>query len=252
MWTDAVDLRDFYASALGHVAQRMIRRRVRAVWPDVRGYSVLTVGYGTPFITPFRAEADRVLAAMPAPQGVLRWPADGGVQTALVDESELPFPDMSMDRVLLVHALECAGDARQMLREVWRVLAGSGRLLVVAPNRRGVWARLERTPFGNGQPYTQGQLTRKLRDNMFTPLSSHSALFVPPTYSSMVLSSAGAFEEIGQRWFSTFSGVVMAEATKQIYAGKAEAVTKRRRAYAPLTQKTPGGARRDNSGSGRR
>lgn len=240
MWTDAVDLRDFYASSLGHVAQRMIRRRVRQVWPDVRGLNVLAVGYGTPFITPFRAEAERVLAAMPAAQGVLHWPNEGGGLTALIDETELPFPDMSMDRVLLVHALECSEQTRSLLREAWRVLKGSGRLLVVAPNRRGVWARLERTPFGHGLPYTKGQLTRTLRDNMFTPLDTHAALFVPPTHWRMVLSSSAAFEEIGQRWFSTFAGVVIGEAVKQIYAGEAKAVKKTRRAYVSLTQKTPG------------
>lgn len=240
MWTDAVDLRDFYASSLGHAAQRMIRRRIRSIWPDVTGLNVLAIGYGIPFITPFRAEAKRVLAAMPAHQGVLHWPGEGKGLTTLIDENELPFPDMSMDRIILVHALECADHTRQMLREVWRVLSDSGRLLVVAPNRRGVWARLERTPFGHGLPYAKGQLTRTLRDNMFTPLCTHSALFVPPTYSRMVLSSAGAFEEIGHRWFATFAGVIIAEAAKQIYAGAAAPAQVRRRAYAPLTQKTPG------------
>ena len=55
MWTDAVDLRDFYATTLGQVARRMIRRRIRPVWPDVTGLSVLGLGYATPFLQPFRA-----------------------------------------------------------------------------------------------------------------------------------------------------------------------------------------------------
>ncbi len=69
MWTDAVDLRDFYATSLGSVARRMIRRRIRAVWPDVTGQSLLGLGYTTPFLNPFRSEAARILAAMPASQG---------------------------------------------------------------------------------------------------------------------------------------------------------------------------------------
>ncbi len=239
MWNDAIDLRDFYATSLGQVARRMIRRQVRATWPDVKGQSVLGIGYPTPFLDSFRAEAARVLAVMPAPQGVLHWPGEGNGLTTLADEMELPFPDMSMDRVLMVHALECAEQARPLMREVWRVLSGSGRLLVVAPNRRGIWARFERTPFGHGQPYSRGQITRLLRDNMFTPFQAGAALFVPPTRSRMILSSAAAFEEIGQRWFTTFAGVVMAEATKQIYAGHIQAV-QARRAYVPLAPKTPG------------
>src|SRR5690606_19211344 len=107
---------------------------------------------------------------MPARQGVLHWPAEGNGLTALCDEMDLPFPDLSMDRVLLVHALECAEQVRPMLREVWRVLSGSGRLLVVVPNRSGIWARFERTPFGHGQPYSPFQISRLLRENLFTPL----------------------------------------------------------------------------------
>ena len=63
-----------------------------------------------------------------------------------------------------------------MLKEIWRVLAGGGRLLVVAPNRRGIWARLDLTPFGSGQPYTMSQLSRLLRDEQFTPVGSDRAV----------------------------------------------------------------------------
>ena len=240
MWTDAVDLRDFYATSLGSVARRMIRRRIRAVWPDVKGQSLLGLGYTAPFLNPFRSEAARVLAAMPATQGVLHWPADGGGLTTLTDEAELPFPDLSMDRVLLVHVLECTEQVQPLMREVWRVLSASGRLLVVVPNRRGIWTRFERTPFGRGLPYTARQLSRLLRESLFTPLETHTALFIPPTRSRMVLSSAPAIEEIGQRWFTTFSGVVMVEATKEIYAGHALPSIRRRRAYLEVAQKNPG------------
>jgi hypothetical protein len=105
-----------------------------------------------------------------------------------------------------------------MLREVWRVLAPSGRLLVVAPNRRGIWARLDRTPFGSGSPYSPGQLTRLLRDNLFTPTHVSQALFVPPSNGRMMLRAASAFESFGTRWFPSFAGVVLVEASKQLYA----------------------------------
>ena len=239
MWTDVVDLRDFYVSTLGQVARRMVRRRLRELWPDVTGQNVLGLGYAVPYLNGFREEAERVLAAMPAGQGVLHWPPDEAGLTTLIDELELPFPDLSMDRVLLIHALECAEQVRPLMREIWRVLSGSGRLLVVGPNRRGIWARLERTPFGHGLPYTPGQLSRVLRDNLFTPLVSHPALFVPPVHSRMVLSSAPAWEQIGRRIFTTFSGVVMTEAVKQIYAAEATPTANRRRRYLPVPERTP-------------
>ncbi|MBT3557734.1 MAG: methyltransferase domain-containing protein [Rhodospirillales bacterium] len=240
MWTDIVDIRDFYESQLGIVARRMIRRRVREFWPDVTGMRVLGLGFATPYLRPLMDEADRTIAAMPAQQGVLHWPADADGLTVLTDEMELPFDDLSIDRVLLVHGLESAEPVRPLLREIWRVLSGSGRLLIVTPNRRGVWSRLERTPFGQGRPYSRRQLSNLLRDTMFTPLQTETALFVPPVRSRMVLSSSAAWERVGHAAFSRFGGVLLSEATKQIYAGQPVAQKARRR-YAVATQGTPGG-----------
>jgi ubiquinone/menaquinone biosynthesis C-methylase UbiE len=165
---------------------------------------------------------------------VLAWPPDGANLALLAEESELPFADYSLDRVLLIHALETTEQAGPLLKEVWRVLAGGGRLLVVAPNRRGIWARLERTPFGSGRPYTNSQLSQLLRDELFTPVASGAALFVPPSRSRMMLRSARAWERIGARWFPTFAGVIVVEATKQIYAKTSVARAPRRRfVYTP-------------------
>ena len=217
MHSDVVDLREFYDTRLGRVAQRMIRRRLRQLWPDVHDQIILGLGYATPFLRPFREEADRVIAMMPARQGVVAWPRDGARLTTLVEDTALPLPDMSVDRVLLVHGIEVAEDLRGLMREVWRVLAGNGRLLVVVPNRRGIWARLDRTPFGQGRPYSGSQLSRMLRDTQFLPERVDHALFLPPVRWPFLLTAAAAWEEIGTRWFRAFAGVVMIEASKQLY-----------------------------------
>ncbi|MCK5575352.1 MAG: hypothetical protein KAI28_06030, partial [Sphingomonadales bacterium] len=101
---DAIDLREFYASPTGQVAQQILRQNLREMWPDVAGLDVLGIGYTTPYLGLFRAEAARTVAAMPARQGVLHWPPGEPGLTALVDEGQLPFPDLSMDRLLLVHS----------------------------------------------------------------------------------------------------------------------------------------------------
>ena len=222
MWTDVIELRDFYDTAMGRTAQRLIRARVREVWPDVRGARVLGFGYATPYLLPFKAEAERVIAVMPAQQGVVHWPHERQGLVAMSYEAHLPLPDLSIDRVLLVHALECSEQLRPMLREIWRVLSGGGRVLVVAPNRRGLWARFERSPFGHGQPYSIGQLSRLLRDNLFTPRRSEHAVFVPPVRSRMVLAAAPALEKIGAKFFPAFSGITVVEAEKQIYARRSD------------------------------
>jgi SAM-dependent methyltransferase len=247
MWRDVIDLRDFYGLGLGHVVRREIRTRIRALWPNTKGYSVLGVGYTTPYLGPFRSEATRAIAAMPAEQGVLHWPDNGAGLTTLIDEMELPFPDLSMDRVLLVHALESSEQVRPLLREIWRVMSASGRLIIVAPNRRGIWARFERTPFGHGLPYSTGQLSRLLRDNMFTPTHSEKALYIPPVHSRMMHAAAPAWEQLGQQLFNSFGGVVIAEATKQIYAGNVEPVKKPRRRYVTVPESNSGAQSTDAS-----
>jgi SAM-dependent methyltransferase len=251
MFTDVVDLRDFYASRRGQVAQRLIRTRIRRLWPDAKGMSVLGLGFATPYLGPYREEAARLVAAMPATQGVLPWPRPGPNLVALSDETDLPFPDLFFDRVLLVHALEGAEQLRPMLREVWRVLAGNGRLMLVTPNRRGVWARSDRTPFGHGQPYSLGQLSRLLRDTLFTPVQSAAALFLPPQAVVPLARWASDLDSIGERWASTFAGVVMVEAAKQIYAASAVAqpARKRRRVLVPIQGGAVASAQRHQSRS---
>lgn len=231
MWPDVVDLDEFYKSRLGQVARRLIRRRIRDLWPDLHGLTVLGLGYATPYLRPFLSEAARVLAVMPAQQGVIRWPEGVPGLVCLSEETELPLPDLSVDRLLLVHAVEHSETLRPMLREAWRVLAEEGRLVIVVPNRRGIWARFEhQSPFGHGHPYSHSQLRQLLRDSMFTLTARDQALFVPPSQKRLVLHSAPAFEKIGNRWFQVVAGVLIVEAAKQIYGVtpvKAQAVRRR-------------------------
>ena len=234
MWRDVVDIRDFYATPLGRTARRVIRQRLRRQWSDVTGQAVLGLGYPTPYLGTFRNEAAHTIAAMPAQQGVLHWPHEDPGLTTLVDELELPFDDLSFDRVLLIHALEYAEQVRPLFREIWRVLAGSGRLIVIAPNRRGLWARFERTPFGHGLPYSARQLSLTLRDNLFTPLNINRALFAPPMPSAMIRSISAPLEQIGNRAFNTFGGVIISESVKQIYAGPPVREGSRIPGYLPL------------------
>ena len=219
MWRpDVSDLAEFYEGRLGQVASRLIRRRIREIWPDVKTERLLGLGYATPYLRPFLNEAERVIALMPAQQGVVHWPRSGPSLVGLADETDLPLPDASVDKVLLVHSIESSEYVGALLREVWRVLAGGGTLLVVVPNRRGIWARSEVSPFGQGSPYTPRQLFRLLRDTMFLPTKAQGALYLPPSCRRFILRGAGAWETVGARWFQTFSGVIMVEAGKQIYA----------------------------------
>lgn len=228
MHIDIVDLREFYARPLGTVVRRLIMQRLRSRWPDISGLRLFGLGYAAPYLGVFRNEATCVGALMPSTQGVVAWPRDGLRQTALVEEDELPLPDSCADRIIIVHSVETTENTRQLLREVWRILAPEGRVIMVVPNRRGIWARFDTTPFGHGRPYSRGQISRLLRDAMFTPIDWDHALYMPPLNLNILLRSAVAWERIGAIFWPAFSGVNIVEATKQIYAatpkGKPERV----------------------------
>ncbi len=215
---DVVDLREFYASRLGLVARRLVAHRIRARWNEVKDATVLGLGFAPPYLDAWREEADRVIAFMPARQGVIHWPQDGSGLTALVDETDLPLRNGSVDLALIIHGLELSESLPDMLREVWRVLAPQGRLLLIVPNRRGMWARFDSTPFGHGRPFSRQQLTQMLRDAQFSPSGWSNTLFVPPFDRGFLVRSAAAWERVGL-WISpAFSGLLMVEAVKQVYA----------------------------------
>jgi SAM-dependent methyltransferase len=219
MYLDVVDLRAFYSGRLGLAARRLVAARLKERWPTVAGDGVLGLGYATPYLRGLCDGAERVLAFMPAAQGVVNWPREGPNATALVADDALPLPDASVDRVLVVHALEVALNAYDQLREIWRVLAPGGRVLIVVPNRAGIWARLETTPFGFGRPYGRGQLTQLLREAMFSPLGWSEALAVPPFRHRPWLRTGMAWERVGRLLWPAFAGVLIVEATKQLHQG---------------------------------
>src|SRR5665213_3330202 len=136
-----------------------------------------------------------------------------------------------------------------LLREAWRVLASGGRLLVVVPNRRGLWARMDTTPFGHGRPYSRSQINQLLRETWFTPTGWREALYVPPVARGWFLRSAVAWERTGSTLSAPFAGVHMVEATKQVYRAIPARRVKRKLvpSLKPALAPSPGGAARSIS-----
>lgn len=214
---DVVDLRSFYSSALGEVARRLVGRVIRERFANCTGYSILGVGYATPYLGIFREEAVRVLAFMPAEQGVVNWPSSGHSTSALVEQTMMPLPNSSIDRVIAVHALEVTEHPRELLAEIWRILTPGGRVAIVAPSRSGLWARLDSTPFGHGQPFSRGQLRELMRETLFSPTHWAEALYAPPFRRRTLLHSAPVIERVGAYLSLPGAGVLIVEATKQLY-----------------------------------
>jgi SAM-dependent methyltransferase len=218
----------FYDTPRGAVASRLLRERLGALWPDVAGASVLGLGFACPYLRLWRGQARRCVALIPPALGRARWPAEEPGLSCAAEDDALPFPDLSFDRVLLVHGLEAAGDARRLLREVWRVLRDDGRVLIVAPNRRGMWAHSDSTPFGQGQPYSVGQVGRLLAACLFRVERRDAALWVPPSSAGLVLRAAPLIDRAGRRALPGFSGVTVTEAVKDVYAALPVTAPRRR------------------------
>lgn len=242
MYADIVDLRAFYASTLGHVAEHSITMALASIWSPLPQERLVGLGYALPWLDRFGKDAERAIAFMPATQGAVRWPREGPSATALVFDEELPLLDASVDRVLLVHALEHAESPRETLKEIWRVLSPAGRIVIVTPNRRGVWARFEHTPFGTGRPFSRGQLNGLLRDVNFTPSAWSEALHFPPSKRRAVLRFHNILERTGRRFWPIFSGVIVVEAQKRLYQGLPVAQRASRRVFVPVLN--PQGATR--------
>jgi SAM-dependent methyltransferase len=219
---DVRDLAAFYEAPLGQLARRAILREIHALWPDLRNYRLLGYGYALPYLDVLHG-AERTIAAMPAPLGAMAWPAERNA-ALLCEEDALPFPDVFFDRILIVHGLEGAESLRALLRQLWRVLAPEGRILLVAPNRASLWAQVQKTPFGHGRPFSRMELETILKNALFEPGRWRRALYAPPFES--VTSSGNGWEKMGRRLFSGIGGVHVLEAAKSLYAPARPALPK--------------------------
>jgi len=233
MAIDVVDLREFYTTPLGRLTTRALHKSVQNLYSPAKTDRVLGLGYAPPILDLCAPHVERALAFMPESLGVLPWPTADKNAAALVDEAALPLPDASMDRIVLMHGLEFSVDPVRLLRECWRILTDAGSLIIVVPNRRGLWSQAENVPFGQGHPYTRLQLDKLVRQNLFVPENHHRILYTPPSQSRLILSASGFWESVGSVLFTRFSGLVVMEVKKQLYGGTPLPVGQRKKVPAP-------------------
>lgn len=219
---DIVNLRHFYATELGESVRGLIEKAILQFWPSVNGDSLVGIGYPTPYLLSYIGKATPLSIIMPASQGAVYWPHDGDNLVAIAHDSELPFAESSINRILLVHSVENSEQLSWMIQEIWRVLTPSGRLLALVPNRRGIWSSSSRSPFGYGRPFSIAQMRDLLTQQNFTITNASSALLMPPTRVKFLWRGAGKLEAICRffcRFLGSFlGGVILVEAEKQVYS----------------------------------
>ncbi len=220
MHLDVQDLKNFYyRSALGRTAQRAVRDQIVEFWPEAKGQTVAGFGFAVPLMRPYLAEARRCIGLMPAQQGVMPWPAGMHNVSVLCDETHLPLDTGVVDRLVVMHGIETSDDQAALLAEIWRVLGPGGRAIFVVPNRAGLWARSDLTPFGYGRPYSLLQLETQLKRNGFTPERHAAALYAPPSHKRVWRKFSPICERVGRRMSPYMvGGVFIVEVTKQVHA----------------------------------
>ena len=216
------DLRRFYYQrALGRVVQRILRDRLVSRWQpeSCSGMNVAGFGFAAPMLRPYLATARRVTALMPGQLGVMAWPAGMANHSVLCDETAWPFETGSIDRLVMLHGLETSDHPGALLAEAWRVLGPGGRVMVMVPNRAGLWAASDRTPFGLGRSYSVGQVEAQMRRAGFAGEWHSAAVYIPPSDRRFWLRGAQMWERTGQRISRMLiAGVVMIEVSKQTRA----------------------------------
>ena len=220
MHLDVQDLRNFYyRSGLGRAVQKTVRAELQKFWPEAKGQTVVGYGFAVPFLRPYLTEARRVIGLMPAPQGVISWPRAMPNVSVLCEETFWPLETGRVDKLLLVHGLEASEHPAELLEECWRVLGPGGSVLFVVPNRAGLWSRSDRTPFGFGRPYSQGQLESQLKSHNFLPERHVTTLYQPPSERQFWRRTAGMWERLGGSMkMIGAGGVLIVEATKRVQA----------------------------------
>ena len=222
MHLDVLDLRNFYyRTDLGRAAKRAIRTQVNEFWPSVDGETVVGFGFASPLLPPFLDSAARVVCLMPAPQGVMPWPSGHRNASVLCEETLWPLPNGEANRLVLLHGLETSENPTRLLDECSRALAPGGKALFIVPNRAGLWARRDGTPFGFGRPYSLSQLESQLRRHAFVPERRAGALFQPPSSRPFWIRTGPFWERVGQRITRGIAGgVLVVEARKDEFASR--------------------------------
>lgn len=220
MHLDVLDLREFYyRTQLGRAAQKAIRDQLGRFWPEAAQQTVVGFGFAAPLLRPYLAEARRVTALMPGPQGVMPWPAGQPNVSVLCEERFWPLQNGQVDKLVLMHGLETSENPAGVLSEALRVLGPGGRAVFIVPNRGGLWARRDRTPFGFGRPYSLSQLEAQLKRAGFEVGRHATALYQPPTERRFWLKTGPMWEGIGRKVAGGYAGgVLFVEASKAVPA----------------------------------
>ena len=173
------DVRAFYSHQDGQRAARVIARTIAPLIRRTANHRLLGLGPVAPILQGFDHSQIAHLA-IADPFGLGPFPSRDHNLVSQVDARHLPFAEALFDQALVLHLLELDARPERLLREIWRVLAPGGDMVLIVANRAGLWTHFEATPFGHGSPFGRNQLGRLLHNAMFEVLDWQQILVAPP------------------------------------------------------------------------
>jgi SAM-dependent methyltransferase len=208
-------LEDWYASPLGLELAAQEHECLERMLRDLFGYYLLQVGLNAGFSEAIAASRIRQRILLPPAM----CPSALGLQIAARGE-QLPVASDSVDAVFLPHALDFAADARQVLREVDRVLIPEGRVLIVGFNALSLWGlwgtlrRQGRVPWCGGflTPYRVADWLSLLG---FDVEMQETMMFRPP-WRRALLRDLSFLDSVGRRLWPVLGGVYAIRAVKRV------------------------------------
>ena len=148
----------------------------------------------------------------------------------LTDSGALPFPESSLDLVLLPHTLELGADPHATLREVQRVLVPEGRVVISGFNPVSLWGlgQKQRRLFksrGTGLPDLSAvnewigywRLRDWLRLLDFEVESAQFGCYLPALSSQAWIHRFRWMDAAGRRWWPIFGAVYFVAAVKRVH-----------------------------------
>jgi len=218
MFYNVDELTKFYKTFLGKVSVRIIEEKLKDIFQFSSNLKILGIGYPVPWLENLSNSAIDLFLAIPSQFSDYKWSRYQLNQTFVFEDIAIPIPDFYFERVFICHSIENSNEVEKLFKETWRVLDGQGKLILILPNRLGLWSRNENNPFGQGVPFTSFQISKLLNQYGFTNIKIYFSLFFPPSKNKIILNNADKFEYIFSKIFPSMGGIMIVEATKSMYA----------------------------------
>lgn len=223
------DAAAFYATRRGALTADLLADKALPLFPNPMGRRVLGLGFAAPILERWpQVENARWAGTARFDTQITRAPAVGSDgswrrRDCVTGSNALPFDDLSLDIVVMMHGLELASQTA-LLRATWKAMTDDGHLVLIVPNRSGIWAHRDSTPFGYGSPFSSSQLDTLLARGLFRTEYATGALWLPPPALRLSRSAARTMDRVAGLCGRIVAGRALAGvhvviARKNLYAG---------------------------------